>query len=54
MWRFTRNDGILEDVHPRLEGINRPASGFRNFDSYRMRVKVLFAGTGLGVRRSHV
>jgi transposase len=43
MWRFTRNNGITEGFHTKMELINRQAYGFRNFDNYRMRVKVLCA-----------
>ncbi len=41
MWRFTRNNGITEGFHNKMELINRQAYGFRNFQNYRMRVKVL-------------
>ena len=41
MWRFTRNNGITEGFHNKMELINRQAYGFRNFENYRMRVKVL-------------
>ena len=41
MWRFTRNNGITEGFHNKMELISRQAYGFRNFDNYRMRVKVL-------------
>jgi len=43
MWRFTRNNGITEGFHNKMELINRQAYGFRNFENYRMRVKVLCA-----------
>ena len=43
MWRFTRNNGITEGFHNKMELISRQAYGFRNFDNYRMRVKVLCA-----------
>lgn len=43
MWRFTRNNGITEGFHNKMELINRQAYGFRNFNNYRMRVKVLCA-----------
>jgi len=32
-WRFTRNDGITEGVHNKMELINRQAYGFRNFET---------------------
>lgn len=41
MWRFTRNNGITEGFHNKMELISRQAYGFRNFQNYRMRVKVL-------------
>ena len=41
MWRFTRNNAITEGFHNKMEMINRHAFGFRNFDNYRLRVKVL-------------
>jgi transposase len=43
MWRFTRNNGITEGFHNKMETINRQAYGFRNFENYRLRVKVLCA-----------
>jgi transposase len=41
MWRFTKNNGITEGFHNKMELINRQAYGFRNFENYRQRVKVL-------------
>ena len=41
MWRFTKNNGITEGFHTKMELISRQAYGFRNFENYRMRVKVL-------------
>jgi transposase len=41
MWRFTRNNGITEGFHNKMETITRQAYGFRNFENYRIRVKVL-------------
>jgi transposase len=41
IWRFTRNNGITEGFHNKMELINRQAYGFRNFENYRLRVKVL-------------
>ncbi len=41
MWRFSRNNGITEGFHNKMELINRQAYGFRNFENYRLRVKVL-------------
>jgi transposase len=34
MWRFTRNNGITEGFHNKMELINRQAYGFRNFQNY--------------------
>ena len=41
MWRFTRNNGITEGFHNKVETISRQAYGFRNFENCRLRVKVL-------------
>jgi transposase len=41
MWRFTRNNGITEGFHTKMELIKRRAYGFRNFENYRLRVIVL-------------
>lgn len=41
MRRFSRNNGITEGFHNKMETISRQAFGFRNFQNYRMRVKVL-------------
>jgi transposase len=41
MWRFTRNNGITEGLHNKMELTSRQAYGFRNFENYRLRVKVL-------------
>ena len=41
MWRFTRNNGITEGFRNKMETITRQAYGFRNFENYRLRVKVL-------------
>jgi transposase len=41
MWRFTRNNGITEGFHTKMEVLQRQAYGFRNFSNYRLRVKVL-------------
>jgi transposase len=41
MWRFTRNNGITEGFHTKMELIQRKAYGFRNFENYRLRVIVL-------------
>lgn len=41
MWRFTKNNGITEGFHNKMETINRQAYGFRSFENYRLRIKVL-------------
>ena len=40
-WRFTRNNGITEGFQPKMEVLQRQVYGFRNFNKYRLRVKVL-------------
>jgi transposase len=39
MWRFSKNNGITEGFHNKMEMINRRAFGFKNFDNYRLRVR---------------
>jgi len=41
MWRYTRNNGITEGFHTKMEMIQRRAYGFKNFENYRLRVRVL-------------
>ena len=41
MWRFSKNNGITEGFHNKMETINRQAYGFKNFNNYRLRVRVL-------------
>ena len=41
MWRFTRNNGITEGFHTKMEVLQRQAYGFRNFNNYRLRVKIM-------------
>ena len=41
MWRFTRNNGITEGFHTKMEVLQRQAYGFRNFSNYRLRVRVM-------------
>lgn len=38
MWRFSRNNGITEGFHNKMEMMSRRAYGFRNFENYRLRV----------------
>ncbi len=49
MWRFTRNNGITEGFHNKMELIDRQVYRFRNFENYRLRVKV-YAENLLGNR----
>ena len=39
--RFTKNNGIAEGFHNKMELISGQAYGFRNFKNDRMRIKVL-------------
>lgn len=41
MWRFTKNNGITEGFHTKMEALQRQAYGFRNFNNYRKRVRVM-------------
>ncbi|HBD9373255.1 TPA: transposase, partial [Legionella pneumophila] len=41
MWRFRKSNGITEGFHRKMKLIQRRAYGFRNFDNYRTRVRVL-------------
>ena len=41
MWRFTRNNCITEGFHTKMEVLQRQAYGFRNFENYRVRVKIM-------------
>ena len=43
MWRFSKSNGITEGFHRKMKLIQRRAYGFRNFENYRLRVKVLWA-----------
>src|SRR5947209_1134095 len=36
MWRFTKNNGITEGFHTKMEMLSRRAFGFRNFQNYRL------------------
>src|SRR6202020_1639285 len=36
MWRFTRNNGITEGFHTKMEVLQRQAYGFRKFHNYRL------------------
>lgn len=41
MFRFTKTNGITEGLHNKMEMISRRAFGFRNFENYGLRVRVL-------------
>jgi transposase len=43
MWRFSKNNGITEGFHNKMEMISRQAFGFRNFENYRLRVRIMCA-----------
>ena len=40
MWRFSRTNSITEGLHNKMEMLSRRAFGFRNFDNYRLRVRI--------------
>ena len=40
MWRFTKTNSITEGFHNKMEMISGRAYGFRNFENYRLRVRV--------------
>lgn len=44
MFRFTFSNGVTEGFHRKMKLIQRRAYGFRNFENYRMRVRVLCGG----------
>jgi transposase len=41
MWLFARNNAITEGLHTKMEVLQRQAYGFKNFNNYRLRVKVM-------------
>ena len=41
MWRFAKNNAITEGFHTKMEVISRRAYGFKSFENYRLRVRVL-------------
>jgi transposase len=41
MWRSNRNNAITEGLHTKMEVLQRQAYGFRNFNNYRLRVKIM-------------
>lgn len=40
MFRYVKNNGITEGFHRKMKLIQRRAYGFRNFENYRLRVRV--------------
>jgi len=40
MWRFTKTNGITEGFHNKMEMMSRRAFGYRNFENWRLRVRV--------------
>lgn len=52
MWRFSKNNGITEGFHNKMEMISRRAFGFRNFQNYRLRVIALCGWNGLWTLRN--
>jgi transposase len=41
MFRFSKTNGITEGLHNKMEMLSRRAFGFRNFENYRLRVRVV-------------
>lgn len=41
MLRFTKTNGITEGLHNKMEMLSRRAFGFRNFENYRLRVRIV-------------
>ena len=41
MWRYTKSNSITEGFHRKMKLIQRRAYGFRNFQNYRLRVRIL-------------
>lgn len=54
MWRFTKNNGITEGLHNKMEMLSRRAFGFRNFGNYRLRVIALCGWDGIFTVRQSV
>ena len=53
MWRFTKNNGITEGFHNKMDLISRRAFGFRNFDNYRLRVRIITPAIKLFAHELH-
>jgi transposase len=43
MWRFSKSNRITEGFHRKMKLIQRRAYAFKNFENYRLGVKVLCA-----------
>lgn len=41
MWRYRKTNSITEGLHTKMEMISRRSFGFKKFENYRMRVRVL-------------
>jgi transposase len=41
MFRYYKSNGVVEGFHRKMKLIQRRAYGFKNFENYRLRVKVL-------------
>jgi transposase len=41
MFRFSKTNGITEGLHNKMEMLSRRAFGFRNFENYRLRVRIV-------------
>jgi transposase len=41
MFRFSKTNGITEGLHNKMEMLSRRAYGFRNYENYRLRVRVV-------------
>lgn len=43
MWKLSKNNGITEGFHNKMETISRRGYGYRNFENYRLRIRTLCA-----------
>jgi transposase len=41
IWRYSKTNSITEGLHTKMEMISRRSFGFKKFENYRLRVKVL-------------
>jgi hypothetical protein len=49
VWRFTKNNGITEGFHNKMETISRQAFGFRNFENYRQSSGTMWLMAGVAL-----